>query len=704
MVLSKLDPSISYIEQVEMDPEDINYDASMYAVDIMKTPLLIALGKQKNKFVDKNIIFFPIYLIKDTKQTDTPQIGVFEARYSDLPNLLDEDGDIDIEDLGSPLLYSFSDDTFLKKSSNETSKKIMEEIGKQLDDTKEDQHKEGDDENTEDDDNDNDYDYDEDEEEHTDDDDDDDSENDDNDDEMAKSDLSDVFSVTSNVDNRLLEEETADDSKQIEAAFSDDQRKPWIQRFMKNDNYTIDAIEKGGDCLFYTIKMAFSQIGKITSVAALRAKLAKEVDQKLYVEYKEHYNMYVDALKDDTKELKQLAKQHNELKKRLSSTKSKSTQDTIVLEAKQVEEAFRTAKGAQSVSRSILEEFQYMSRINSASEFKEFIQTCEFWAETWAISTLERILNIKFIMLSLEEYDAKDYYNVLECGELNDDILKRRGVFKPDYYIIVEHDQDNYHLISYKNKGIFTFREIPYTLREMIITKCMERNESPYSIIPDFRSMQSDLGLGDVQEGGLPVIDMPIDMGDLDCEQNITFIISDTANPNQMPGRGQGEEIPIGMLHEFAALANIPNWRQILSPNYMQPIEIDGHMWPSVTHYYEGSKFKKEHPEYYLLFSEDSGSDIARDPYMAKAIGEGKTTYHGREINPEKVKIDRDFYTKKEKGRSSKELSKALEARGKQDKTFKKALKATKRARLMSSNHGKKPKLDKALVKLRGKI
>ena len=62
---------------------------------------------------------------------------------------------------------------------------------------------------------------------------------------MAQPDLSDVFSVTSNVDNRLLEEETADDSKQIEAAFSDDQRKPWIQRFMKNDNYTIDASEKG---------------------------------------------------------------------------------------------------------------------------------------------------------------------------------------------------------------------------------------------------------------------------------------------------------------------------------------------------------------------------------------------------------------------------------------------------------------------------
>ena len=78
----------------------------------------IILGKQKNKFLDKNVIYFPIYLVKDTEQTDTPQIGVVETRYSDLPNLLDEDGDIEIEGLGAPLLYNFVDEAFLKKSSN----------------------------------------------------------------------------------------------------------------------------------------------------------------------------------------------------------------------------------------------------------------------------------------------------------------------------------------------------------------------------------------------------------------------------------------------------------------------------------------------------------------------------------------------------------------------------------------------------------
>ena len=706
MVLSRLDPSISYTEQLEMDPEDINYDASMYAVDVMKTPLIIALGKQKNKFIDKNIIYFPIYLVKDTEQTDTPQVGVFETRYSDLPNLLDEDGDVDIEGLGAPLMYSFVDDPFLKKASTETSKKIMTSINEQLEPEESDivsitREQQYDDDVGDDDDGDDD------EADHNDEDDEDD--DDEADDDYSglvdnRPDLTDVFSVTSNVNNRLLDEETTEEAKRVEQEFTDDKRKPWVQRFMKNDNYAISGSDKGGDCIFEVIKDAFSQIGKITSVAALRNKLAREVDQKLYAEYKQHYDMYADALRTDTKELKQLAKQHNELKKRLSETKSKSTQDSIVLEAKHVEEAFKTAKGAQNVSRHVLEEFQYMSRINSAAEFREFIQTCNFWAETWAISTLERILNIKFIMLSEEEYDAKDYYNVLECGELNDDILKRRGVFKPDYYIILEHNGNNYHLISYKNKGIFTFREIPYTLREMLITKCMERSESPYSIIPDFVSMRSELGLDDSSQAGGTHVEMPIDMGDLDCEQNITFIISDTSNPNPMPGRGQGEEIPLEMLHDFAALTSIPNWRQVLSPNYMQTIEVDGHMWPSVTHYYEGSKFKKEHPEFYMLFSEDSGSDIAKDPYMAKAIGDGKTTYYGRQVNPEGVKIDRDFYSKKGKDRATKELLKALTARGKQDKIFKKALKETKRAKLMRSEHGKKPILDKSLVNVRSKL
>merc|ERR1711871_1481068 len=52
----------------------------------------------------KNIIYYPIYLIK--KNTVDTQIGIYEIISDQLPSLLDEDGDLDIDSL-EPLLFSF---------------------------------------------------------------------------------------------------------------------------------------------------------------------------------------------------------------------------------------------------------------------------------------------------------------------------------------------------------------------------------------------------------------------------------------------------------------------------------------------------------------------------------------------------------------------------------------------------------------------
>lgn len=43
------------------------------------------------------------------------------------------------------------------------------------------------------------------------------------------------------------------------------------------------------------------------------------------------------------------------------------------------------------------------------------MKSCDFWAETWTISTLERILNIKIIILSVEAFKEGDLKNVLQC-------------------------------------------------------------------------------------------------------------------------------------------------------------------------------------------------------------------------------------------------------------------------------------------------
>ncbi len=113
MVVSKLSKNINYTEKMRLDSEDVDHNAVSYTVTIKDFELLIAIGKEKYSYVNKNVIYFPIYLIKDDKVFN--QIGVYEIYSHKLPNILDEDGDVDLDELGEPLLYSFVDNKYLKQ-------------------------------------------------------------------------------------------------------------------------------------------------------------------------------------------------------------------------------------------------------------------------------------------------------------------------------------------------------------------------------------------------------------------------------------------------------------------------------------------------------------------------------------------------------------------------------------------------------------
>ena len=76
MVVSKLSKNINYTEKMRLDSEDVDHNATSYNANIRGFELLIAIGKEKYGFVGKNVIYFPIYLIKDDKVFN--QIGVYE--------------------------------------------------------------------------------------------------------------------------------------------------------------------------------------------------------------------------------------------------------------------------------------------------------------------------------------------------------------------------------------------------------------------------------------------------------------------------------------------------------------------------------------------------------------------------------------------------------------------------------------------------
>ena len=75
---------------------------------------MLRKGQAKYSFIDNNIIYYPIYFVDDEKVSS--QIGVYEILADQLPNIIDDDGDVDLDKVDNPLIYSFVTENTIKKT------------------------------------------------------------------------------------------------------------------------------------------------------------------------------------------------------------------------------------------------------------------------------------------------------------------------------------------------------------------------------------------------------------------------------------------------------------------------------------------------------------------------------------------------------------------------------------------------------------
>ena len=343
-----------------------------------------------------------------------------------------------------------------------------------------------------------------------------------------------------------------------------------------------------------------------------------------------------------------------------------------------------------------------MKNITSVDEFKTLIKSCDFWAEAWTIATLERILNIKLIIFSKTQYDADDFDNVVQCGEASE-ILLERGRFEPTHYILVDFQRfpsAHYRLITYKKRGALTFKELPYYIKELVANKCIEKQAGPFYLIPDFKNYDELLKLQANSRSKSLTEDIEIEADQSLFDDKIQFQFYSKSNGKPLPGKGAGEFIPSGRESEFSELAQIPEWRKKLS-NFWDENEIliDGKRWKSVEHFYQASKFKEGHPDFYMLFSLDSGSELSKDALLAKAAG-GKTGKKGKDLlRPKHVIMDPEFETGKDKI-----MEKAQYVKFTSNDGLKKLLKATKKAKLAHFRRGDEPEVFYSLMRVRNSL
>ena len=664
MVQSKIDKTINYPETKDLEAEDKNYDADLFEISIYGSDTIIAIGQTKYTFIDKNVVYFPVYIIKAERVHS--QIGVYEILSDRQPSILDEDGDIDIDKLGAILLYSFVDLSYIKDDGD-----AEEALGKEEDEDEEEEEEEDDEEEEEDE-------EDEDEEE-------------DEEDEEDDGDVPYGFSP--------LQAQNAEQAKRERDAYKKIARSGWVSEFMKNNNYKIIDNEGGGDCLFATIRDGLSRVGITTTVAELREKLADEATEPVFQGYKMLNDMANTEYDDATRIAKELAKKHREIKKRAESPGTvRDDKIKLIREAKTIQADHKRIMKERNLAKDMKREYDFMRGIDNLEKFKSKVKTCEFWGETWAISTLERVLNIKLILFSTENWRHKDLDNVLLCGQLNDTVLEDRGSFEPNHYIITEFLGNHYTLVTYKSRGAFTFDELPFDIKTLIVDKCLERQSGPYYLIPDFRRFMESINIVPPSPGDDEDEDEDhITSSELYDDSVIFQFYSRSASAN--PGKGAGEKIKPVDIPKYAELAAVPDWRKRLSNFWVESFELDGHQWASVEHYYQGSKFKENNDAFYMSFSLDMNpeGELSKDPAMAKGAGGKSGKFKGKLIRPKEIKIDPTFFS----GRHKEEMKRAQEAKFTQNEDLKLMLLATHDAKLQHFVRGAPPIVFTELMEIR---
>jgi predicted NAD-dependent protein-ADP-ribosyltransferase YbiA (DUF1768 family) len=748
MVKSKLNANINYHEYSHLEEEDFNYNTPLFQVQLLREPqkVVIGIGQLNYHFAKRyNVVYVPIYLF-NTEMEFMKQIGVYEMSSGQIK--MDESGDLDVKRL-TPLLYGFVNTELLRKSRAKSSAAVAasgasapdpKKHATEINEIKKSLGKEpvkpssaaaataGIVVPT------NEHDVD--------------SGSDSDSDSVGHdhADTASVFGLDARQTHLLSGASILPLQTKEQSELERRQYKPnsatdlWVQKYLRNKYFNFIDNEGGSDALFAVIRDALLTQGRTTTILELRKQIAEEVSDDVFRAYREKFAMYHNLSKTQFRETKEMVNNYNDIKRRISAIHDRAQQQLMIANAKKLVIEHNQKHDEMKYTKLLGGNYDYMRDVRSLDHLKQRMMTSVYWPDGWAIATLERVLNMKFILFSRDAYESGDIDHVLQCDngvsvdESIDPTIRKRGVFEPTAYILIGKTGSNasdamsggrarsprkretllsksaatYQLITYKTHGVLSFSELPYDIKLLVTTKCLETQSGAFCLIPQFKLFQRELGIR--------VDDMPNESLDDLMEEvsgtrnaanlytpDIVFQFYSNSNPNALPGSGAGEKIPETEKIHFHKLATtFDNWRRKLANTWNEPFMLDNHTWQSVEHYYQASKFKNNNREFYLKFSLDSRSQLSSDPVLAKAAGSksGKLN-HTTMIRPSRITIDPDFFNH---GRSEREMENAMFAKFSQNKNLKDMLLATRNAKLVHYVRGAPPEIYHHLMRVRDKL
>lgn len=693
MLQSKINQTILYKEERTIDKFDHDHETYLYTYPVKNHLTYIVLGGIDYEYQEQNVLFMRAYLYEDKRITD--QVGIFEFSQDKKDYILDENEDIDLTKIDDLLTFSFVNEKYLGEKyesildvDEEEFEKLKEGESGEDDDLYED-IEEGDE---------------------------------DEDEEPNVEDVETEKKALRLPDDDIMSDQVSQNKEQAmkeKKSFKMGSKTTWVEKFMKNNNYGLIDNEGGGDCFFAVIRDGLLGININMTVDELRGVVAENATEAQFKSYIKLYEMYTNEINETTLKINDKKKVFNKLKVDLKAEKDRVRQKQMVDQAQKIKLEYKTLVKERKMAIDNIEEVKIMQNIKSLDDFRGLILSADYWADTWTISLLERELNVKIVIMSSYNYEEKNMENIMICGDMVDeDIRTEKRKFNPKYYIMTDHSGDHYKLITYKNKRIFNYEELPYDMKDLILTRCMENSgKTLYNYITKFKNyfIEKTKTLPDLEEN-VVIEENPdkskgtkekksvcmVQFGNKDLyNENIVFQFY-SKSVDKKPGKNKpSEKMDPGREKDFIELSEIKDWRKILSNFYVGKFELDGYEWSSVEHYYQANKFKKNNFRFYEAYSlmykpqQDDPEWFQRipknlniDPAVAKALG-GKTgKYKKVQIRPKDLKADDDFFD----GDNHKNvLLLGQRAKYNQVPIAKKVLLATKDAKLQHFSRGCAP-------------
>jgi len=469
MIQSVINDEIEYIVDKNIEENDLGRSVSVFEMQLFDIDVGLSVGEINDLYKHKNVLFTPVYLILDEQKCE--KIGYFEFYSTEIATYMDKEGDLDISLIEGPVIFDYVDSDYLldllRKSKflqqfKLADAELEDELKKDME-TKLKEKQRG--------------------------------KAVDNIEEIDKIELL-LTEFEGEFNEKIDKKLKKNYLKQVKESVITDSSK-WIQKYYKNNKFDIIDNEGGGDCLFSTIRDSLEDININIGVQSLRNILSQTMTEENYTTYRENYdllNKEILNIKDELTSLKNesrdLKLQYSDLTKKAKLYKDENERDKlfeVIEKRKKIKTDNETLKAKSKelmkqnkMALQNFQDFKFMKDINNLQKLKVVIKQSNFWADSNAISKLEKILNVKIIVLLKKNYEeGKD--TLISCGDMVSKEIVDKGAFKPKYYIVVSFMEkkggDHYVLISYKKKRIFTFYELPYAIRQEIKDICLSKDD-----------------------------------------------------------------------------------------------------------------------------------------------------------------------------------------------------------------------------------